>query len=137
MMKILRRFLYYFFEILGFLLSLTSLVLPKIGALACSVPILVYWDITIWTILLSVTVFFFIASLLFPVAMFFVNKGLQLSEYSRKYELSYIKQYGVNYKRPVIEDFGLTTEEYFAYNKRFVIDYNFFSLMSLPIALFL
>lgn len=133
----MRRYLHYFLDTCGFLLSFISLALPKIGALACSALVFANLDITIWTILLSVLVFFISASLIFPVSKFFIEKGLLLSEFSRKYEKSYIKQYGENFKRPAIEDFGLTTEEYTSYNRRFVIDQNFFSLMTFPIALIL
>jgi ABC-type uncharacterized transport system fused permease/ATPase subunit len=119
----------YFLSISGLVLCLLSFIAYKVVAVGSASFINNLLGNKGWTILLSIVLYFLLLGALFPVVKYLIGKGLYLEEFSRKFNRSYIAQYGNNYPKPKFEDFGLTPEEYFTYNKRFQIDPNLVALL--------
>jgi hypothetical protein len=122
---------------IGFIISSIGFIIPKIAAGLAWVGIIILFEEALWSYILGLIAFIFIGVVFFPVGKYITEKGLLLSEYGQRPSFSYIQKYGKDYKKPTFEDFGLEQNEYFSYNRRFVIDEYLVTILTIALTLFI
>jgi hypothetical protein len=122
---------------IGFIISSIGFIIPKIAGGFAWVGIVILFKEALWSYILGLVAFIFIGVILFPVGKYITKKGILLSEYAQRPNFSYLQKYGRNYKRPTFEDFGLEQNEYFSYNRRFVIDEYLVAILTIALTILL
>ena len=133
----LKVLLNYLIASLGFIISLIGFIIPKIAGGFAWVGIVMLFKEAGWSYILGLVAFIFNGVLFFPVGKYIMEKGLLLSEYGQRSNFSFIQKYGKDYKKPTFEDFGLEQNEYFSYNRRFVIDKYIVTILTIGLTLFI
>jgi len=115
--------LYWLLNCLGIIISLIGAASGKIIAVLVTGVFIFYNGKATLVKIASIVLFWLIYAFVFSsLGRFLVKQGLMLSNFSRRFNISYIERYGKNFKHPEFDDYDLEKEEFYSYNRRFTID---------------
>jgi len=115
-----RHALYFTLQVSGFLICLLGVILFRVMPVALIIYIIDFFQAQEHEDLIFLILFWVIVILIgFPCAKRVIGWGSKFMDYSQRHKTGYLALLGDDYKKPTLQEYGLTQEEYYSYNRRF------------------